>query len=307
MRNSANQKGNTGIFDGVHWGRLLIGLSLALVLSLSVHAIMLQVLHVPFPSAQIKTWVPFQVFTNVALVAGAIWLYGCIRSNHGQRARAFPAFILFILMCGFDETLRAWVMNSYCTLPPLNSAFFFGFIALSGALFPAAAAVLIALTAPYMQRRWQQGVGAILLGLLLTFAVAPLVSAAQQAGAAYLIDLAPSQGWCKLPYGPNVLVPAYLTFIEPVLACGFSVALGWKYVPRGFWVKISVFMLLALALKKQLFAASFYAAYADLPFWTALSSMGQFSLEAAVLGLTTALSWGWANNGTRSASVCMSQ
>lgn len=66
-------------------------------------------------------------------------------------------------------------------------------------------------------------------------------------------------------------------------------------------------MLLALALKKQLFAAFFYAAYADLPFWTALSSMGQFSLEAVVLGLTTALSWAWANKGTGNASMFMSR
>lgn len=60
MLNSANQEVNIGIFDGVHWGRLLIGLILTVILSLSVHAVMLQVLHVPFPSAQVKTWIPFR-------------------------------------------------------------------------------------------------------------------------------------------------------------------------------------------------------------------------------------------------------
>ncbi|GGA92498.1 hypothetical protein GCM10011491_20650 [Brucella endophytica] len=34
-----------------------------------------------------------------------------------------------------------------------------------------------------------------------------------------------------------------------------------------------------------------------MPFWTGLASMGQFSLEAAALGLLTALSWTWAISG----------
>lgn len=50
-------------------------------------------------------------------------------------------------------------------------------------------------------------------------------------------------------------------------------------------------MLLILALKKPLLAAVFYAIYMPLPPMTALASMGQFTLEVAVLGLGMAMCW----------------
>jgi hypothetical protein len=208
-----------------------------------------------------------------------------------------PAIILFLLMCGLNETLRGGFMDAYCNAPFLASAAFFALVALAGTLFYAGAIVLVALGWRYMQTGWQKAVGIPIIGLLLTLAVGPLVSVAQLAVAVHFKYLSPLNGWCSMPYGPNVLIPAYATFVEPALACLFCAAFSWKHLPGGLWSKVLIFILLILALKKQLFAAFIYAFYAKLPFWAGLSSMGQFSLEALALGLLTALTWAWATSG----------
>jgi hypothetical protein len=291
---SVSAEGAFRLFGDVRRDRLLTGLCLTIVLALSVHVIMLEVLNAPYPSQAVKSWFPFILSANLGLAAGAVWLYGCLTNVFQGRSRLLPAFILFLLMGGISETLRGWFMNAYCTTPFLKAVLITAFVALAGTLPYAALTALIALTWRYMRSGWQQIIGAVLLGLLLSIAIAALTSLARPDTATGAKQLA-LDVWCTMPYGLNVKIPAYATFIEPTLASLFCAAFCWRYLPGGIATKVLAFTVLILALKQQLFAAFVYVLYAKLPFWTALGSMGQFSLEAAALGVLTALNWAWAS------------
>ena len=108
-----------------------------------------------------------------------------------------------------------------------------------------------------------------------------------------IAGLAPQSEWCTLPYGLNVLLPAYLTFIEPVLGCLAAVALVWNRLSTSPPLRFVQFTVLVLAIKNQLLTPFVYAAVAKIPAIDALASEGQFALEAAVLALLTAATWHW--------------
>ncbi|WP_374900889.1 hypothetical protein [Brucella endophytica] len=230
---------------------------------------MIDVLHVPYPSQEVKALLPFRLITNLAVAFGAVWLYGALRKDLPRRGWALPAIILFLLMCGLNETLRGWLMNAYCNAPFLESALFLGLVTLAGTLYYASTAALVALGWRYMRTDGQKVLGLLAIVLLLTLVISPLAALAREETATHFKYLSPLNGWCIMPYGPNILIPAYATFIEPALACMICVAFCWNYLPGGFWTKVLAFTLLIMALKQQLFAAFLYAFYAKLLEWTA--------------------------------------
>ena len=110
----------------------------------------------------------------------------------------------------------------------------------------------------------------------------------------FISNLEPQGEWCALPYGANVLVPAYLTFLEPVIACFAAAALAWGKLSRSRAVRYLQFTLLILAVKNQLLTPFIYVAFAKIPALSALASEGQFALEALALAMLTCVSWDWA-------------
>jgi len=285
-------------FLRVNRGRLLLAFCLTAVLSLSVHAIMLQLFDVPYPSAQISSPLP-DIVNNAIAAWAAIWLFAQMRRTWPHRSRVFHAGILFLLVCGLNETLRGWFMNGYCTSG--RGWLFFAMMGTPAMLVYAATAVAAALVEPLFGRRRAFHLAALAVSTLLGVFAFAWVSWGKAALFAAFGDMVAGGGWCRLPYGMDVLVPAYLTFIEPAFACLMCCALASPSLRKNRATRTVQFMLLILALKKQLSMSLFYAIYAPLPFASALVSMGQFTLEAAVLGAATALSWTYARNGLETA------
>ncbi|NRO98243.1 hypothetical protein GWC77_20170 [Paraburkholderia sp. NMBU_R16] len=282
----------------VNRGRLLLAFCLTAVLSLSVHAVMLQLFDVPYPSAQISSPLPDIVNSAIAVWA-AIWLFAQMRRTWPHRSRLVHAGILFVLVCGLNETLRGWFMNGYCT--SARGWLFFATMAMPALLVYAATAVAAALVERVSGTRRAFHLAALAVSVLLGVFAFAWVSWGKAALFAAFGDMVAGGGWCRLPYGMNVLVPAYLTFIEPALACLMCCALASPSLCKNRAMRTVQFMFLTLALKKQLLMSLFYAIYAPLPFASALVSMGQFTLEAAVLGAATAVSWTFARNGVETA------
>lgn len=203
--------------------------------------------------------------------------------------------VLFALLSGLNETLRGGFMNAYCSTPRLTGWIFPTISSIRNGAYYA----VIALLAAVVNQFWSISLKftvATLSAVLLSFIIVPGLGRATAGVMNYFVHLAPSGGWCKLPYRVYVLLPAWLTFIEPVLACLFCVAFAWMHIAELRTTKNFLFMVMVLALKKQLLMAFFYASFAPVPFWTGLLSMGQFTLEAALLGLLTACSWFYAKN-----------
>jgi len=261
---------------------------------------MLQVFDVPYPSAQISSPLP-DIVNNAIAAWVTIWLFAQLRRTWPRRSRAVHAGIVFLLLCGLNETLRGWFMNGYCT--GAQGWLFFAIMAVPVMLLYAATAAAAALVERFAKPRRMFHCAALAVSVLIGLVGFPLVSWGKGAAFAAFGDMVAGGGWCQLPYGMNVLAPAYLTFVEPAVACLMCCALASPFLCKNRAGRIVQFTLLTLALKKQLFMALFYALYAPLPFGAALLSMGQFSLEAAVLGAATALSWAYASNGTHSAKA----
>lgn len=288
-------KAMPGVFEGVRWGRLVCGVLITTVLGLSVHAVMLQVLHVPYPSAALDSKLP-EVLNGAVMMWAAIWLYDGLRTWRGDRAARVRVVMLFMLLAGLNGTVRGALMNGYCsTQAPvrwliallLMSHYLIYYVVVAG--FAAGMSRLRSDSA----RLAGVAAGALLAAFFLTPGLATLDAAI---GARVAHWITPG-GWCELPYGMDVLLPAYATFLEPVLACLICVALIWRCLPARPVGRIAAFVLLILALKRQLLMPFLYAAFVPGPAATAFASMGQFSLEAVALGALTAINWYWSGLG----------
>jgi hypothetical protein len=94
-----------------------------------------------------------------------------------------------------------------------------------------------------------------------------------------------------MPYGAHVLIPAYITYLEPAIGCIAFAALVWPRLaeqPRTSYLR---FVGLVLLLRRSLFPPFIYAVAEPGHPFTALASAGQFSLETIALALLAALTW----------------
>jgi len=285
-----------GLFSSVDKRRLIMGSIIAAVLALSVHTVMIDALGAPYPSEPIGSPIP-SALNHAVLAIGAMWLARCLGTRLPGSTATQRAGILFLLLCGLNETLRGWFMNAWCFASPaghwLSTAL--------GAIPSTLPYLVIAGGATLMNERLrdttaasaalQRWLEALAVGVVAGVAAPPLAAWMQDGIMNALPLWQPENPWCRIPFGPKVLVPAYATFVEPALACVFCVALAWPALPRRTSYRVLAFTLLVLALKQQLLMPFLYVVYTDIPPLTALASMGQFTLEAAALGLFMALAW----------------
>ena len=146
---------------------------------------------------------------------------------------------------------------------------------------------------------WQKALGAVVLAAVATFALAPLCSAVFAKLLESLSYLAPTGEWCALPYGWKVLLPAYVSFVEPTLACFITATLVWRGLSSSPGWRLLQFTVMIVAIKNQLITPFIYAVLAKEPGLGALASEGQFALEALTLALMTCVAWAWAADARR--------
>jgi hypothetical protein len=268
--------------------RIAAGILLTTICALSVHAVMLQALHVEFPDlSAISPAYKFVIRVLATLGLIIFWQFA-------SRSLACSLFkkttLLFLFSTMLTENLfRGPFMDAYCT-----NAWTFIFVAhIPKLLTMAAAALMIAAATPRLPRLWQQSAAALVITALTVFAVGPLFDKAMSPVMAAIAGLAPTGEWCALPYGANVLIPAYITFLEPVLACVAGAALVWNHLSSSRGLRYLQFTLLILAIKNVLVTPFIYAAVAKAPFLSALAGDGQFALEAIALALLAGLTWEW--------------
>ena len=93
------------------------------------------------------------------------------------------------------------------------------------------------------------------------------------------------------PYGWQVNVPSYLTFLEPVLASFAIAAFIWdKLSPRPI-LRTVQFALLVMAMKGSILPTLVYSFYQNIRLPAAVLSESQFGIEILVMALLTALGW----------------
>lgn len=270
--------------------KLVMGMIFTGFLSLSVHAFMLQQMGIPFPSVAIDASLAQFISRSVLSVLGLIYLCELSLPALARRTFAFRCVVLFVLSTALTEALfRLPFMEGYC-----SDSLAYAFIGnvpkmLSASLL----AVLVVAVTPRLPKFWQKSIAAVVLGAISVFVLNPSIAALSKAPLEFLAYMSHAE-WCELPYGANVLIPAYLSFTEPVLAVLATAALIWNRLSSKPLVRLMQFTLLVLLIKRQLLAAFIYMAYSGTPPLTGLLSMGQFTLEALALALLGGLSWAWA-------------
>ncbi len=279
---------NTRPLENIRWPRLVLGFFVTAVCALSVHAGMLQLLGIPFPDLSVIT-PPFKFLIKAVATLGLILLWQAASQN--LRASFLKQWgVLFLIASMLTENLfRGPFMQGYCT-----TAFLFAFVGNVPTLLTIAlSSALVVAAAPRLPLLWQKVVGAAVITALAVFAASPLFGAVWGHVMQSISNLAPTGEWCTLPYGANVLAPAYLTFAEPTLACFAAAALIWDRLSPSRGFRFLQFALLILAIKNQLLMPFIYAAFAKVPVMAALTSESQFALEAIALAVLTGLSWEW--------------
>lgn len=278
----------TTLFVGIRWSRFSIGVLLTAICALSVHAVMLQVLGTPFPDLSVVT-APYRFVIRAAQALGLIvfWQYA---SQGVNRSFLKQWGTLFLITSMVTETLiRGPFMEGYCT-----NAWVFAFVSnIPKLLGMAVLCAFIVVAAPRLHDVWQKVIVAAIIAALAMFALTPAIGMAIAPVMKSIANLAPQSEWCALPYGPNVLVPAYLSFAEPTFACVLAALLMWDRLPTSRGLRFVQFSLLILAIKNQLVTPIFYAALAKGTFLSGLASEGQFALEALTLAVLTGVTLDW--------------
>ncbi len=101
-----SMKNSPRLFHAIRWNRLIIGFFVTAVLALSVHAVMLQVLHVPYPSAPITARVP-HVINEIVMLWAALWLARCLGEDSRGTSPVVRIGILLLLLCSLNERCEA--------------------------------------------------------------------------------------------------------------------------------------------------------------------------------------------------------
>ena len=280
----------------VRWPRLLVAICAAGMLALTVHVTAVQWLHIANP---VFNSLPADAVNTLVMVLAGAWLYDCLRPQLSGRSPAWRVIVLFAVLACLNATVRNAFMTGYCsTTTPLR--WLFGALSSIRPLaYFAIAAASIAGLCRFRPGAPRLAAGAV-VAIVLALVVAPGLALGEQAIYAQLANLLPSAGWCKLPYGMDVMVPAYLTAVEPALGSFACIAIVWSRLPARPFLRTASFVVLVLALKKHLLALFLYAAVTEGSVLDALLSMGQLSLSVAVLGLLTVWGWRWAQRAPAS-------
>ncbi len=264
----------------------LLGLVLTCVLSLSVHVVMLQVFHVPYPEGYPTTG--WSSFLSLALSAFALFYFYDLSRDEFQRfSPLVRCLLLFVLVAMVREALiRKPVMDGFAT-----TAWRYSIIDnLPRLLTVLLLCSMVIVAAPWARRLWQRLLGAVVIGAVLEVVFRPGIAKIFEhimASIAYLSH----DAVYTVPYGWQIEVPAYLTYMEPVLACFVMVALIWDRMARGLLRRTAWFVLLILMITGSLTRPFAYLVYSRFRPMVALLSMGQFFLEVVVLALLTTVTW----------------
>jgi hypothetical protein len=271
--------------DDVNRRRLIAGLAIAGILALSVHVVMLQVLHIPFPQDDPPYWARL---LNIASMAIAVLIFLDL-ARPALEKRSFVArwLILAALLAMLRETVRGAVMAGVVT-----TAWTFS---LAQMLVPLllwlAIAFLCTVAAPLLRPLWSKAIGAVAIAAAALW-LSPMIGAALSPLFEALGPLAHPDVY-ELPYPWQVMVPAYLTFAEPVFACALIARLVWDRLPSPPALRLALFVALVLFMDTMVLRTFLFSFFGAGPLGAAMLSGSQFMLEVLVLAALTGVTWAW--------------
>jgi hypothetical protein len=269
----------------INYLTLLIGMLMTLLVSLSVHVVMLQVLHVPFPEfAGVSIWASF--LNMAGAVLAMMLLCSAARPRLALFSKVSQCIIVFLLYVMLKETFRGILMNGVVT-----TAWRFDLVAgLPSLTYGLILTTLLVIVTPLLGSIWAKGMGAGVITAVAMFVLRPALSKA------FAPFLKAAQHFdhdeiYSFPYGWHVLLPAYVTYAEPVIACMLIAVLVWHSLSTKPVFRLVQFCMLILLIRGMLFPSFVYSFYSKAKLPIAMLSQSQFLFETVSLAVLTALVW----------------
>jgi hypothetical protein len=267
------------------WLRLIAGTIATVLGGLGVHVFLQQTLQVPFPAgypAHAFIEQLDQATTVFGLLVLLAWAAAPLR-RLGTVARWLALFVIYAML---RESFRgAWMEGVVTTAYayPFLTAIprVIGFLILT---------LLCVIAEPRLPRLWHKALAAGVIYAASALLIQPAIAALLAAPLAHVAYLQHDEVY-GMPYGAHVLLPAYITYLEPAIACIVCAALVWTHLDERPATAYLRFVMLVLVLRRSLFPPFIYALYEPRHPFTAFASAGQFSLETIALATLSALTW----------------
>jgi hypothetical protein len=246
---------------------------------------MLQVLGVPFPDrSAVGGWAAF--LNNAVATWALMAFYARARPQLSSLAGWQRWLLVAALFAMLKELLRGNIMNAIVTTGWAFSAAQL----IAPAIYSLALAAVVVMIEPRLKGSWARGVAALVVAATMAFAIRPgtglLLSPLMEAVASLRHeDVYP------FPYGWYVLVWAYVTYLEPVLACIVAAALVWKRLDPRPLVSLVQFTAIIVLIKSALLPTFLFSAWNSIGLWRGMVSESQFLFEAVLLGLFGGITW----------------
>ena len=230
------------------WAGLVGGTVLTAVCALSVHAAAVQLFHLPGMDGY-PTGGPLVFLTQAGMVAAAIVLWRLAPPNISKLPIPVKCLLLFVLLAMlFQRLIRLPLMDAVVT-----TAWSFSFLANLPALAPfLVVACLVVWSAPVLRQPWQVLVAGVVIAALAFPLCGSLATLLFQPILAFAAGLDHEPVY-NMPYGLNVLVPAYVTALEPAIATVALAALVWDRLRGTTAACIAYVAVLVMILNLHLF------------------------------------------------------
>jgi hypothetical protein len=261
-------------------------IAITTILSLSVHAVMFDTFGIAHPD---MTRVPTAaIVLNDALSVVATIVFTKMSS------RAFNRFPM-ILRCIFLTTIYAMLgealLRNLIMDIVVSHDWVYCFVEnLPRPLEDLSLCSLIVIAAPRLKTSWAMAVAGTAIAAVAVLVINPPIDRLFAHFVAS-IEYLDTGNIYNPPYGWQVDVPSYLTFLEPVLASYAIAALVLDQMSPVAWRRLLQFAVLIMAMKGSIVPMLVYSFYQPRPLPAALLSESQFTLEILVMGMLTAIFW----------------
>lgn len=271
--------------QGIDWTRAVAGCALSCIASLSVHVLMLQVAHVPYPSGYPTSGWP--IYCGLTLCAFAM-LWFCQLATDRLAALPFRVCILFVAAVAamLREATRVTILDGVVT-----TAWRYSFVSgLPRFFVPLFLACLCVPTSRYLRRLPARVAGALVIGGLACYAFLPALAYVLKHVLDSMSYLSHDEIY-KVPYGWQVEIPAYITFLEPTVAAFLLAAFTLDRFSSKLSLSTFQFTLLVMSFNTSLIRPLLYLSFSPFPVPLALLSMSQFFFEWVILSFGIVLTW----------------
>jgi len=267
------------------WLIMVGGAIATTVASLGVHIWMLQVMDVPFPDrSMVSAWAAF--LNNALAVWALITLYARARPQLSSLVGWQRWLLIAALFATLKELFRGNIMNAIVTTAWTFSAAQL----IAPAIYSLMLAALVVVLEPRIRSIGATTIASLVVAAIMSFAIKPGTGLLLSP----LMDAVASLGHADVypfPYGWFVLIWAYVTYLEPVIACIVAAALVWKqHDPKPLFCLVQFTGLIVL-IKGALVPTFLFSIWNNIGMRQAMLSESQFLFEAILLGLFAGMTW----------------